>query len=59
MRKHLLRRLLAEDSAGSTVEWLLVACASLILFSAGATLINVLINVIFTRIALIISTPFG
>lgn len=48
-----------EEGAGSTVEWLLVACASLILFSAVASLINILINVIFTRTALIISTPFG
>lgn len=48
-----------EEGAGSTLEWLLVACASLILFSAVASLINILINVIFTRTALIISTPFG
>lgn len=50
---------MVDEQAGSTVEWLLVSCASVILFASLSFLINIMINFIFTRTALIISTPFG
>lgn len=54
-----LRALHESQSAGSTVEWLLVSGASLILFSTLALLINTMISFIFTRTAVVICTPFG
>ena len=55
----LLRRLFEDEYAGSTVEWLLVSTASVLMFSAIAQGINLIIWYLFTRGAIVISTPFG
>lgn len=54
-----LRRLARNETAGSTVEWLLVATASVVLFATLSTLINLMISFIFTRTAIVITSPFG
>ncbi len=57
--KKLLIRLLRDEYAGSSVEWILVTGASFLLFSALAYSISTIIAYIFTRSEIIISTPFG
>jgi hypothetical protein len=54
-----LRKLEVDETAGSTVEWLLVAGTSAFLFGTIASIINLMISAIFTRTAIVIVTPFG
>ncbi len=53
------KRLDGDESAGSTVEWLLVAGVSALLFGTIGSFINLMISYIFIRSAIVVVTPFG